>query len=537
MTTELRVLLVEDDQDDALLSLRELGKGGFVTEWKRVETRAGMDRALALEAWDLVICDHLMPVFSSAGALDVMRSRALDLPFIIVSGAAPEDLVTAAMRQGAHDFISKDNLVRLVPAVRRELKEAALRRDRQRMQTQLVESEARTELLAAAVAQVPEAIAITDPEGLVSYVNRSFEALAGSPLGQIEGRALNGLLGHQLMDRGARQAASGSVWEGRLSLQREGAPSQEFDATCSPVRDAGGAVRHLVAVIRDVTKELELERELRHAQKMDALGMLAAGLAHDFNNLLTTILASAELLKCRIDGDSPLLPRVDAIIHAGLCGAGLTQRILGLSRKADEKRVPLDFTTVVREALNTLHSSIPANVRLHDDLMSGLWVEGDPALLQQLVLNLAINAIQAMQPGGGGLWVALGEEEEARGPGGGRWALLTVRDSGCGMAPEVVERIFEPFFTTKPDGEGTGLGLAMVHTTVTKAGGRISVQSASGRGTTFEVRLPCATGTASRRRRARRRRTCSAASPSCWWTTTRCSPPSPARACRTWATG
>jgi PAS domain S-box-containing protein len=496
MTTALRVLLVEDDEADALLTLRELRKGGFEPEWKRVETRAGMDQALAAGAWDLVICDHLMPSFSSAGALDVMRSHALDLPFIIVSGAAPEDLITAAMRQGAHDFISKGNLMRLVPAVRRELKEAALRRDRQRMQSRLVESEARTELLAAAVAQVTEAIALTDPEGVVSYVNRSFEALVGSPVRQIKGRALSDLLGHPVMDRAACQAASGSVWEGRLSLPREGAPSQEFDATCSPVRDAGGAVRHLVAVIRDVTKEVELERELRQAQKMDALGLLAAGLAHDFNNLLTTILASAELLKCRIDEDSPLLPRVDAIIHAGLCGAGLTRQILGLSRKTDEKRVPLDFTTVVREALATLHGSIPANVRMHDDLMSGLWVEGDPALLQQLVLNLGINAIQAMQSGGGSLWVALSEEEEARGQGGGRWALLTVRDSGCGMDPQVLERIFEPFFTTKPVGEGTGLGLAMVHTTVTKAGGRISVQSAPGLGTTFEVRLPCATGAA-----------------------------------------
>jgi DNA-binding NtrC family response regulator/anti-sigma regulatory factor (Ser/Thr protein kinase) len=380
-TILLRVLLVEDSEDDALLSLLELRKGGFKTEWERVDTRPGMERAVAERTWDLVICDHVMPGFSSAGALDVMRKRALDLPFIIVSGVAPEDLVTAAMRQGAHDFISKGNLVRLVPAVQRELREATLRQDRRRMESRLA----------------------------------------------------------------------------------------------------------------------EVERQLRQAQKMDALGVLAAGIAHDFNNVLTTILASAELIKCKIPGDSPLLPKVDAILHAGLCAAGLTRQILGFSRKADEVRLPLDLTAIVRDGLQTLHSSIPDNVELREELTSGVWVEADPALIHQVVLNLAINALQALQPGGGILQVSLaeeGEEQRVQLPGGGeaeaRSAVLTVRDTGCGMDAAVQERIFEPFFSTKPAGQGTGLGLAMVHATVTKAGGRVSVQSAPGQGSTFQVRLPAA---------------------------------------------
>jgi len=492
----LRVLLVEDSEDDALLTLLELRKGGFQTEWERVDTRAGMERVLAEKSWDLVICDHVMPGFSSAGALDVMRKRALDLPFIIVSGVAPEDLVTAAMRQGAHDFISKGNLVRLVPAVMRELKEAALRRDRRRIESRLAESEARMEMLAAAVEQVTEAIAIAGPSGVISYANSSFEALTGFSAAQIEGCALGELLGHDDVARAVQRAAQGSIWEGRLSLAIEGRNPQEVDATFSPVRDHGHAVRNLVAVLRDVTKEVELERQLRQAQKMDALGVLAAGIAHDFNNVLTTILASAELIKCKIPADSPILPRVDAILHAGLCAAGLTKQILGFSRKADEKRIPLDLTAIVRDGLHTLHSSIPPNIQLHDDLMSGVWVEGDPALIHQVLLNLAINALQAMQPGGGVLHVSLAEgieEPKLKGLPAGRVAVLTVRDSGCGMDAATQERIFEPFFSTKPAGEGTGLGLAMVHATVTKAGGRISVQSAPGQGTTFQVHLPAAT--------------------------------------------
>ena len=490
----LHLLVVDDSEDDAQLVMREFRKEGILTDWRRVDTRSAMEAALLEDTWDLVICDHKMPSFSSAGALDVMRKLALDLPFIIVSGAAPEDLVTAAMRQGAHDFISKNAMVRLVPAARRELKEAALRRDRRGMESRLVASETHRALLAAAVEQVADAIAITDPAGLVSYVNRSFEQLSGCDPAQILGWPLGGLLGGQPLDGMIAQAAAGQVWEGRITLPAGAGAARELDLSCSPVRDPDQAVRNLVAVLRDVTKEVELERQLRQAQKMDALGILAAGVAHDFNNSLTTILASAELIQCRVPEDSPLLPKVEAILHAGHDAAELTRRILGFSRKADEKRVPLDFTTLVRESLRTLQGSLAGNVELSHELTSGVWVEGDPVLLQQVVLNLAINAMQAMQPMGGHLHVSLTEAAPGIPAAGGRSALLTVRDTGCGMDPRVQEQIFEPFFTTKPAGEGTGLGLAMVHATVTKTGGTVTVESAPGQGTTFRVQLPCAPG-------------------------------------------
>jgi hypothetical protein len=492
MSTPLRALLVEDNEDDALLTLRELRKGGFETEWLRVDNRADMERAVTQTEWDVVICDHMMPCFSSAGALDVLRKFKLDLPFIIVSGAAPEDVVTAAMRRGAHDFIAKDNLVRLVPVVQRELKEAALRLDRRRIHDRLRESEQRMAILAAAMEQVAEAIAITEPGGAISYVNRAFETLSGFSGAQLQDCPLTDILGHPELGEALAQAAGGMVWQGRLKLRPEGATPMEVDATISPVRDPEQRVRNLVAVIRDVTKEIELERQLRQVQKMDALGVLAAGIAHDFNNVLTTVLLSAEALRDGLPEDSPLQPRAAAIIQAGLFASGLAKQILAFSRKSEEKRVPLDLTVVVREALHALHGTIPSQIDLVDELVSGLWVEGDPVLLHQVVLNLGINAIHAMMPKGGRLQVILAEEPGER--GGPASAVLTVRDTGCGMEPKLLERIFEPFFTTKAAGEGTGLGLAMVHATVTKAGGRISVQSSPGRGSTFRIQLPLATG-------------------------------------------
>jgi len=324
-----------------------------------------------------------------------MRKLAPDLPFLIVSGAAPEDVVTAAMRQGAHDFIAKGNLVRLVPVVRRELKEADLRRDQRRMKVRLAENEERMAILAAAVEQVPDAVAIVDPAGAVSYVNRSFERLTGFSGVQIRACALGGVLHNRAVDEAVLRAAEGGLWEGRLTLALEGGPAREVDTTFSPVRDPGQAIRHLVAVFRDVTKEAELERQLRQAQKLDALGMLATGLAHDFNNVLTTILAAAELVRCKLPEHSPLLAKMDVILHAGLTASGLTRQVLGFGRRAETHQVPLDLSATVREAVHGLRATLPAGVELVEDLMSGVWVEGDPAQIHQVVLNLGLNAIRA----------------------------------------------------------------------------------------------------------------------------------------------
>jgi PAS domain S-box-containing protein len=493
----LRTLLVEDCEDDAQLILRELRKDGWRTDWRRVYSRSALEEALGQGPWDLVICDHVMPSFSSFEALAVVRGRSLDLPFIIVSGAAPEEVVSTAMRNGAHDFISKGHLIRLAPAVRRELQEAALRRERKGMASRLAACEARQALLAEAVDQEADPIAVTGPDGTVTYANHAFEAFTDLEPERIAGRRLEDLLGHPDLAEALTRAADGQHWTCRVGVPGHGLEARAVDLTCSPVRDPGGTVRSLVVLMRDQTKEVQLERELHQAQKMDALGLMAAGVAHDFNNMLTAILASAELLQCRLPADSPLQKRVETILRTGHDAAGLTQRVLSFSHKDREERIPLDFTTVVRDVLGTLRETLPANVELVDRITSGVWVESAPGQLQQMVLNLAINAVQAMQPAGGSLLVAL--TEDSGGPeqaGRPRRATLVVQDSGCGMTPEVRERIFEPFFTTKPAGQGTGLGLAMVHAAVKQSGGTIRVDSAPGQGTTFRIELPSATGQA-----------------------------------------
>ena len=741
MTAPLRVLFIEDNEDDLQLTLRELRKGSFEVTWERVDTRPGMVGALAERAWDLVICDHVMPAFSSREALEVMQEQGPDIPFFVVSGHAPEEIVTEAMRMGAHDFISKSSLLRLVPAVQRELREASIRKERRQIASRLAESEGRygtlfnenpapmllvdgltllvvdanpaaaaffgytlenlkqsnvqafsrqarkgawksvqrtreqrgylfsdsilrsdgstrdidvyavrivqggrtlllatlfdqTERMAAeaalkesevrfrnladsapvliwtagadgkrdyfnqpwlaftgrdlgqesghgwiegvhgedrerflavyrnafqarrafqaeyrlrradhtfrwilergvprlnpggdlagfvgsslditdrkqaeesrvkmgaAVEQVADAIAIMDPSGVIEYVNRAFVRLTSFPLEQVHEWALHDVLEHADIREALRKAGLGESWEGRVSIQVDNKRARELDITCSPVRDAKGAVTNLVAVLRDITQEAELERQLRQTHKMDALGALAAGIAHDFNNVLTTILTATQLIKEGLAADSPIHSKVDAIHQAGLVAAGLTKQILSFSHKPEDKRLALDFSSVVKSSLQILRSSQPPHTEIESSISSGIWVEGDPAQLHQVVLNLSLNAFHAMKPKGGTLRLALAEtsataEMLALGLQSGRYAVLTVRDSGCGMDPLTLERIFDPFFTTKPAGEGTGLGLSMVHATVTKAGGRIKVHSRPGEGTTFQIFWPCVTG-------------------------------------------
>ncbi len=615
MNTPLRLLLIEDDEDDASLTIMELKRGGFELSSLRIDTGSAMEKALTEGHWDLIICDHVMPAFSSSMALDILRSNGQDIPFIIVSSVAPEDLVTAAMRSGAHDFISKGSLVRLVPAVQRELREATVRRERHQIALKLKESENRythlfnenpapmllveastlmvvdanpaaavffghalealkqatisalsrlsrtgdwkniqrakdlhgrifadqmlladgslrevdvyavriqhgnrslllvtlfdqTErkaaeesmiVLVAAVEQVTEAIAITDPSGTITYANKAFQNLTGSLASTAKGWSLKDILEQEEVWKALREAAHGNPWEGRLTIRTVDGKSVEVDANCSPVRNTSGVISHLVTVMRDITKEIELERELRQAVKMDALGELAAGIAHDSNNILTAILTSAELIKCNLPPESPLISKADVILQAGLCAAGLNKQILSFSHKSVEKPRPLDLSTIARDALQMLRSSLPDTIQIRSELVSGIWVEGDPVLLHQVILNLAINAFHAMRPKGGLLQVSLTETliDEHFAQSGicdGRYALLTMKDSGCGMDASTMERIFDPFFTTKPQGEGTGLGLSIVHASVTKARGKITVSSELGHGAQFNVYWPCVTG-------------------------------------------
>ncbi len=280
-----------------------------------------------------------------------------------------------------------------------------------------------------------------------------------------------------------------------------------------PTRRRGGQ-RRVIGFVSDVTERVKAEAErqalaaqLRQAEKMEAVGRLAGGIAHDFNNILGAILGYGELAQGRAESDPQLKRYVDTIVNAGNRAKALVSQILAYSRAESGIREPVDLGPVVAEVRDLLRGSASSGLEVR--LVSPgeeTRVLGDPTRLHQLLMNLASNAVQAM-PEGGVLEIALSRRTLAAPArtrlaevAAGEWAVIEVRDTGQGIAPEVIDRIFEPFFTTKPAGRGTGLGLALVHTIVKEHGGAIDLASEVGKGTTFTVWLPRveATGSAAK---------------------------------------
>jgi signal transduction histidine kinase len=262
---------------------------------------------------------------------------------------------------------------------------------------------------------------------------------------------------------------------------------------------------HHLAIIRDISERKQAEAEkarlqaqLRQAQKMEAIGTLAGGIAHDFNNILTAILGFAELARQDSTPGSQLRDDLDEVMQASLRARELVRQILAFSRSSERQRLPLTLAPQVKEALRLLGAGLPANLEIRQHMADPQgMVLADPIHIHQMVMNLVANAAYAMGDQEGLLEVTLeGVEIDAQEAAShpdlrpGPHMRLTVSDTGRGMEPEVVERIFDPFFTTKKVGDGTGMGLSVVHGIVKEMQGVILVESRPGAGTTFQVLLP-----------------------------------------------
>ncbi len=257
-------------------------------------------------------------------------------------------------------------------------------------------------------------------------------------------------------------------------------------------------VQHRLMITRQKEANRALAAQLSQAQKMEAIGTLAGGIAHDFNNILAGILACTELSLLKIAPDHPARHHLEQILKAGERAGNLVRQILEFSRKGEQQRIAVQVDEVTKEVINLLRASLPANIEIQQATKNFAGaVMGDPTQIHQILINLCTNAAHAMQVKGGILTVALDEihfdEEDARACGEiapGPYVRLTVGDTGHGMNPRTVERIFEPYFTTKEKGEGTGMGLAVVHGIVKGLGGIIDVKSEVHKGTRFEVLIP-----------------------------------------------
>ena len=367
--------------------------------------------------------------------------------------------------------------------------------------TERNKSQAEQRWLATAVEQSAEAIVIADKDGNTQYVNPAFERISGYSREEIAGKKLSPLAGPDYNEALQRQLwktiTRGEVWNGRLERRKKDGTIYFEDTTIAPVRDARGEIANFVAVKRDVTREVLLEKELLHAQKMEAVGTLAGGIAHDFNNLLTVILGYSEYLL--MDGDIGELARGDLskLNQAAQKGAELVQSLLTFSRKVEPKFSPTSLNQQVEQVKNLLGRTLPKKINISVALEKGLAIiHADSSQVQQVLMNLAVNAKDAM-PNGGKLTIQTSnvvlDEEFCRshlGAKPGRYAMVSVSDTGHGMDKQILGHIFEPFYTTKGMGRGTGLGLAMTYGIVKQHAGYIECESVVGAGTSFRVYLP-----------------------------------------------
>jgi PAS domain S-box-containing protein len=361
------------------------------------------------------------------------------------------------------------------------------------------QAEVETARLATAIEQAAEGIIVADNDWLVRYVNPAYETITGFSRDELMNKDIrHSQNGTDDMSRLRQVVTMQGLWQGRLFHKRKDGSEYQAETTMSAVKDNKNRIINYVLIHRDISREARLEEQLNQSQKMEAIGTLAGGIAHDFNNILSAVVGYTQLAQLRHKDDVKLQRYLTEVYNAGNRATDLVKQILTFSRQGEHEKKPLQINLVVKEALKLLRASLPTTIEIAQDLETKAIVMADATQIHQVLMNLCTNASLAMRETGGILEVKLTELDldddfcnHHPGLKPGSHLRLTVGDNGIGMSAEVQARMFEPFFTTREKGEGTGLGLSVVHGIISKHNGSISVYSEVGKGTTFSIYLPC----------------------------------------------
>ncbi|HVH48102.1 MAG TPA: response regulator [Labilithrix sp.] len=502
----LRVIVVEDEDDDVALLVRELRRA-FDAQYVHVSTPDHLRRVLQDGPWDVVISDWSLPSFNGLDAFRIVREMGFDFPFIIVSGTIAEENAVEALKAGVHDFMSKGRFARLVPAIERELRDASMRHQKRLAEADLERQRAETErserLLRSVLQAVPEGVIVVDIEGRVVEWSGGADAIFHMPRADVALSDWPAHYGLHLPDANTLVAGSDlalvkaldgtDVDRQELFLSNSAVPKGVWlSVSARPLRTADGRITGAVGVFRDVTNEKSAQEQLMISDRMASVGMLAAGVAHEINNPLGAALLNLELVHEMI-GRSPE-KRDEAELKASMAdirsAVGRVREIVGdlriFSRHEDRSAVRADVRTALESSLRMAFNEIRHRAHVEKDYASAPIVCGSEGRLGQVFLNLIVNAAQAMPEGhvdDNMIRVATRTDDAGR-------AVVEISDTGTGIPPEAIAHLFTPFFTTKPAGIGTGLGLAICQRIVQQMGGEIEVESEVGKGTTFRVILP-----------------------------------------------
>ncbi|HVU31854.1 MAG TPA: PAS domain S-box protein [Opitutaceae bacterium] len=620
-TSPLRILHIEDNVNDAELVHALLQEQWPECNITRVQSDAELATAIRIGSFDLVLSDYSLPHFDGGSALTLVHRHLPSVPFIFVSGTIGEDNAVEALKRGATDYIIKDRLGRLIPAITRALAdvaervrhgevEAKLREMQQRLQEfaehspdvfwfiapdperyvyispavagvfgrtpddfygtrsgweAAVHPEDRgrvREVYAACLEgtaagfqeeyrilrpdgaerwisdtgtvirdaagriahlsgiardvtdahlaaqqireqadllnQAHEAIIISSLDHRVIYWNRGAERLIGWNAGEALGQEFVEFIvtPDQLMFAAALAAAtSAGEWRGELRVRHKNGRNPIMEMHATVIRDESGRPKAHLTICSDVTEKHELREQFYRAQRLESIGMLAAGIAHDLNNVLAPILMAPQMLRLHTTNPGDL-KMLDVLEKSAERGAGLVRQILGFANGLGGEHRPLQVKHLLRDLASFIDQTFPKSIKLDANIPTALWpVLGSATQVHQVLLNLCVNARDAMPQGGvlrlgaRNLVLETGEARRLGKTADGAWLVIHVEDTGTGIPGEVLERIWDPFFTTKAD-KGTGLGLSTVRGIVESHGGFIDLQTALGKGTRFDVYLP-----------------------------------------------
>jgi two-component system cell cycle sensor histidine kinase/response regulator CckA len=495
----IKILLVDDDEDDYLITrdlMSHIRDRRHHLDW--INNYNDGLAAIKRGEHDLCLLDYRLGERTGLELLRETQTFEACPPIILLTGQGDQEIDIEAMKAGAADYLVKsrltaDTLERAIRyAIERKRAQATLRRER--------------DFVSRIMETSPSGIVVTDCDGKITFVNRR----AGEVL---------------KLDQNAAQTANvlnwrvadldGNLLSGQMSLLKNvlvsGEPALDIhhviefpdgqravlSTNATPLFKGEGRIDGMIVTVEDVTQRLALETQLRQSQKMDSLGQLAAGVAHDINNVLTIIQGHAGLLMSAATPDSDAAKSASQIAAASERAAGFIRHLLAFSRKQIYRTKILDLNDVLHNLESLLPRMLGAHITLETHYAEKLpHIAADTALVEQIVMNLAINARDAM-PKGGKLRIetsaldldVISARRHAEGRPG-RFICMAVTDTGCGMEPALIRRIFEPFFTTKEMGKGTGLGLATVYAVVKQHHGWIDVQSEVGVGSTFKIYLP-----------------------------------------------
>jgi PAS domain S-box-containing protein len=504
MSDPLRLFLIEDDSDVALLIRKSLERAGHRVACCR--TAADALIVLGHTSFDLVVLDNRLPDMEAQDLLPILAREGIAAPILIITARGNEEVATRLLQAGALDYVVKDPALNFLEELPKRVSASVTRHRLMQM----------NRLLIQALESARDGVMITDLQGTILNVNHALEGLTGYSrqelLGQTPRLFKSGVHPPEVYAEMWRTILARGSWQGELTNKRKDGSLRQVSITISPIIDAQGRLTHFVGIQRDITEHKQLERQLLQAQKMQSVGTLAGGVAHEFNNLLAGINGYASLgLR-----EPNLTPSLREFLHNVVAlserAAMLTRQLLAFARKPALSRQRAVVADLVRSTADLVTRSLHLEVVLEVEgqaLDGGpLLVEADVNQLQQALVNLALNARDAQREATLQRNAVEGATRDAihirlrqallagetrafpQNVPAGDYVLMEVEDRGCGMAPEVLNQALDPFFTTKDVGQGTGLGLPMVFGIVQGHQGHLTIESTLGRGTCVRLHLP-----------------------------------------------